>query len=241
MRNELKEYRHLLKTYLSAQLSRVILLAALLCGDIALQLVNPQLLRIFIDTITTSAVQTSLIWLAVLFIVVALAQQVVKIGASYLSERVGWSATNALRVDLARHLVQLDMGFHKQHTPGELIERVDGDISALANFFSQFVIKVLGNLLLLFGVLIVLSIQDWRAGLALSLFALVALILINSVRSVASSPGKPSARPARNCMAFWRSVCMERRISAPVARKLMSRAASIATRASVSTAGARPG
>ncbi len=59
------------------------------------------------------------------------------------------------------------MGFHKQHTPGELIERVDGDISALANFFSQFVIKVLGNLLLLFGVLIVLSIQDWQAGLAL--------------------------------------------------------------------------
>lgn len=190
MRIDLKEYRHLLKTYLAAQLSRVILLAALLCGDIALQLVNPQLLRIFIDTITTSAVQTSLLWVAGLFIVVALAQQVVKVGASYLSERVGWSATNALRVDLARHLVQLDMGFHKQHTPGELIERVDGDISALANFFSQFVIKVLGNLLLLFGVLIVLSIQDWRAGLALSLFALVALILINSVRSVAVKPWK---------------------------------------------------
>ena len=113
MRIDLKEYRHLLKTYLAAQLSRVLLLAALLCGDIALQLVNPQLLRIFIDTITTSAMQTSLLWIAGLFIVVALAQQVVKVGASYLSERVGWSATNVLRVDLAQHLVQLDMGFHK--------------------------------------------------------------------------------------------------------------------------------
>ena len=77
MRINLKEYRHLLKTYLAAQLSRVILLAVLLCGDIALQLVNPQLLRIFIDTITTSAVQTSLLWVAGLFIVVALVQQVV--------------------------------------------------------------------------------------------------------------------------------------------------------------------
>jgi ABC-type multidrug transport system fused ATPase/permease subunit len=190
MRIDLKEYRHLLKTYLAAQLSRVLLLAALLCGDIALQLVNPQLLRIFIDTITTSAMQPSLLWIAGLFIVVALAQQVVKVGASYVSERVGWSATNALRVDLAWHLVQLDMGFHKQHTPGELIERVDGDISALANFFSQFVIKVLGNLLLLCGVLIVLSIQDWRAGLALCLFALLALVLINSVRTVAVKPWK---------------------------------------------------
>lgn len=190
MHIRLKEYRHLLKTYLAAQLSRVLLLAALLCGDIVLQLVNPQLLRIFIDAITTPAAQTSFLWIAGLFIGVALAQQVVKVGASYLSERVGWNATNALRIDLARHLVQLDMGFHKQHTPGELIERVDGDISALANFFSQFVIKVLGNLLLLLGVLIVLSIQDWRAGLALSLFALVALILMNSVRSVAVKPWK---------------------------------------------------
>lgn len=190
MRIDLQTYRHLLKTYLAAQLPQVLLLAALLCGDIALQLVNPQLLRIFIDTVTTSAAQASFLWVAGLFILVALIQQVVKVGASYLSERVGWSATNALRVDLARHLVQLDMGFHKQHTPGELIERIDGDISALANFFSQFVIKVLGNLLLLFGVLIVLSIQDWQAGLALSLFGLVALVLINSVRSVAVKPWK---------------------------------------------------
>ncbi len=57
MRIDLKAYHQLLKTYLAAQLSRVILLAVLLCGDIALQLVNPQLLRIFIDTITTSAAQ----------------------------------------------------------------------------------------------------------------------------------------------------------------------------------------
>ncbi len=190
MRIDLKEYYRLLKAYLAAQWLLVLFLAVLLCGDIALQLVNPQLLRLFIDTITTSAAQMSLMWVAGLFIVVALVQQAVKVGASYLSERVGWSSTNALRVDLARHLVQLDMGFHKQHTPGELIERVDGDISALANFFSQFVIKVLGNLLLLLGVLIILSIQDGRAGLALSLFALVALALIISARTVAVKPWK---------------------------------------------------
>jgi ATP-binding cassette, subfamily B, bacterial len=53
VRMSLKEYRHFLKTYLAAQLTRVLLLTALLCGDIVLQLVNPQLLRIFIDAITT--------------------------------------------------------------------------------------------------------------------------------------------------------------------------------------------
>lgn len=185
-----KDYRHLLATYLAPQGRLVALLALLLCGDIALQLVNPQLLRIFIDTITSTGVQTSVLGIALLFIVVALLQQVVKIIATYYSERVGWTATNALRVDLALHLITLDMGFHKKHTPGELIERVDGDVTALANFFSQFVIKVLGNLLLLVGVLVVLLFQDWRAGLALALFTLIALLLINSVRNVAVSRWK---------------------------------------------------
>ncbi len=186
MRIRLKEYRNLLVKYLTPQMTRVILLALLLCGDIALQLVNPQLLRIFIDAITSSGAQAMPLGIALLFIAIAILQQGVKIGTTYLGERVGWTATNALRGDLALHLVRLDLSFHKKHTPGELIERVDGDVTALANFFAQFVVRILGNLLLLLGVLIVLLFQDWRAGLALTFFTLAALVLINSVRNIAT-------------------------------------------------------
>ncbi|GHO46638.1 ABC transporter ATP-binding protein [Ktedonospora formicarum] len=181
----LKGYRQLLATYLAPQWRLVIILAILLCGDIALQIVNPQLLRIFIDTITSTGVQNGILGVALLFIGVALVQQIVKIFATYFSERVGWSATNALRLDLTEHLVTLDMGFHKRHTPGELIERVDGDVTALANFFSQFIIKIVGNLLLLLGVLIVLAFQDWQASIALILFTIIALLLIASARNIA--------------------------------------------------------
>ncbi len=186
MRIQLQEYRALLTMYLKPQLSRVGVLALLLCVDIALQLLNPQLLRIFIDTVTSTVVQTSLLGIALLFMLVALLQQFVKVIVTYLSELVSWTATNALRVDLALHLVRLDLTFHKQHTPGELIERVDGDVTELANFFAQFVVRILGNLLLLLGVLIVLSLQDWRAGLALTGFAVFALLGIYFVRNVAT-------------------------------------------------------
>ncbi|HEY4383547.1 MAG TPA: ABC transporter ATP-binding protein, partial [Ktedonobacteraceae bacterium] len=186
MRVHLKDYRSLLITYLKPQLSRVGMLALLLCGDIVLQLVNPQLLRMFIDGVSSAGVQTALLGIAFLFILVALLQQCVKVFVTYLSEQVSWSATNALRVDLALHLVRLDLSFHKQHTPGELLERVDGDVTTLANFFSQFVVRILGNLLLLLGVLTVLLFQDWRAGLALITFSLLALLAIASVRNVAT-------------------------------------------------------
>jgi len=184
VRIHLKEYRQLLTAYLKPQLPLVLLLTLLLFGDIALQLVNPQLLRVFLDTITSNGSQDVLLPVALLFIAVVVIQQGVKIWATYLSERVGWVATNELRSDLTLHLLNLDLSFHKAHTPGELIERVDGDMSALATFFAQFVIQVLGNLLLLLGVIVVLACQDWRAALDLGVATLVLLVIVYSLRNL---------------------------------------------------------
>ncbi len=62
--------------------------------------------------------------------------------ARYVGEIVAWAATNELRVDLARHCLRLDMSFHNDKRPGELIERIDGDVLEISNFFSQLVIMI---------------------------------------------------------------------------------------------------
>ncbi len=51
--------------------------------------------------------------------------------ATYVGDGVAWDATNDLRADLVLHLLKLDLGFHNARTPGELIERVDGDVGQL--------------------------------------------------------------------------------------------------------------
>ena len=179
------QYRDLLIRYLTPQSGSVALLALLLFGSIGLQLINPQILRAFIDATTAGGRGTPLTTLAALFIGVALAQQALSVAATYWSERVGWTATNALRVDLAVHCLRLDPSFHKTRTPGELIERIDGDVTTLANFFSQFVIRVVGSLLLLVGIVVVLWTVDWRVGLALLVFASIVLAAMLRVRSLA--------------------------------------------------------
>src|SRR5919205_3497664 len=145
----------LLARYLRPQRSRVLVLAFLLLSSIGLQLLNPQILRRFIDAATQGGSDRTLTIAGILFIVVALLQQLFSVGATYLSENVGWSATNALRADLLAHCLRLDQSFHKARTPGELIERVDGDVTALATFFSSFVVNIFGNVVLLVGVLVV--------------------------------------------------------------------------------------
>ncbi len=85
----------------------------------------------------------------------------------YLSADVGWRTTNRLRSDLTRHVLKLDASFHNDHPPGELIERIDGDVDRLAGFFSQMSIVVIGGALMVVGVLTIAWMEDWRYGLIL--------------------------------------------------------------------------
>ena len=185
-----RQYVELLVRYLRPQAGMVAALAVLLFTGIGLQLANPQIVRYFIDEALAGSPVSRLIAAAVLFTVIAVVQQLVNVLAAYTSGRVGWTATNALRADLGEHCLSLDMSFHNDHTPGEMIERIDGDANELGGFFSTFVINLLGNALLLVGILALLFREDWRAGLALTAFTAVMLAVLASMRHLAVAHSK---------------------------------------------------
>jgi len=160
-------------------------LAALLCAAIALELLSPQILRGFIDRARAGAGGRVLIGTAALFMLVALGGGGVTVVETYVAERLGWTATNRLRAGLALHLLRLDLSFHHAHTPGELIERLDGDVTALANFFSRFVVYVVGNVVLLAGVVLLPGREDARIGLETAVFAVAILVAMARLYGVA--------------------------------------------------------
>lgn len=175
------QYWGLLIDYLKPQWLKVLLMALLLLSGISLQLINPLIMRHFIDTARSSGTLQELTQAGLLFISIGLIHQVVSAFSVYVSNDVSWRTTNRLRSDLTLHILGLDMSFHSTHTPGELIERVDGDVDKLANFFSQFVIELLGCILLSVGILIVLCYEDWRLSTILAVF--VGGYLIVHIRS----------------------------------------------------------
>ena len=185
MRVSRQHYSHLFVRYVKPNWPMVLALAVLLTGSIGLQLVNPQIMRGFIDTAQSGGPASYLTRAALLFIGIAVVQQVVSLLVTYVGESVGWSTTNELRADLAEHCLQLDMSFHNVRAPGEMIERIDGDVSALANFFTQFVIGILGSAVYLVGVLVLLFREDWRVGAALTGFALITIMVLSRLRNIA--------------------------------------------------------
>ncbi|MFC3772454.1 ABC transporter ATP-binding protein [Paenibacillus sp. GCM10012303] len=181
----LRQYAGLLHHYLRSQRRSIIALSALLVAGLIMQLVNPQFIRYFIDS-AQGAESNRALWIAAgLFIGVSLLQQIVTVGATYISENIGWIATNKLRGDVAEHCLGLDMSFHKSHTTGAIIERVDGDINTLANFFSNFVITLVSNLLLVVGILILLYREGWLVGIGMTFFVVAAIYSIQYIRKFA--------------------------------------------------------
>jgi ABC-type multidrug transport system fused ATPase/permease subunit len=172
-------------TYIKPHRLQATLLWLALLATIATQLVNPQIIGRFLDAAEAGSALLVLLQAAGLFLAIALVEQLLGLATTYLSTNIAWRATNQLRADLVRHCLRLDRTFHKVHSPGELIERIDGDVQALGNFFSQLGLNLLNNLLLLVGVLILLWWTAWPIGLAVTVVAGSGLLVVNWLRRAA--------------------------------------------------------
>ncbi|HRQ39691.1 MAG TPA: ABC transporter ATP-binding protein [Chloroflexota bacterium] len=173
----------LLKTYLRPYRLRLILLTILLLGSIGLQLFAPQIIRRFLDAAQSGAATQLLVTMGLFFLVVVVVGKMITLASTYVGADLGWAATNNLRADLTAHCLRLDMGFHKLKTPGELIERIDGDVSHLAEYFSELVVQVFASALLLAGILIILFREDWRFGLIGLVYAVCTVGLLRLIHT----------------------------------------------------------
>ena len=165
MKINLKDYVKLLKKYLVKEKGGLALLFAVLILNVIVETAKPRLLGEFIDQVTTSVPLAGIYQLAILFLLLTVVKQGIGIVIAWLTQNIGWRATNGLRIDLTRHTMNLDMAFHKRFTPGQLVERVDGDINSLFGFFTTFITGIVMNVFMVIGVFVYFFFIDWRFAL----------------------------------------------------------------------------
>ena len=176
-------YIPMLIKYLKSQKLKVFFLLLLIVGSMCLQIVNPQIIKRFIDAALLNNNDAILIKMAFLYMGIAVIQQLFSIVTTYLSQKIGWNATNSLREDLMEHCLKLDMQFHKEKRPGELIEIIDGDVNILFNFFSRMGVMLLSSTLLILGVLFMYFREDYRIGIAEAFFCIISFIALLKVKN----------------------------------------------------------
>ena len=164
-------------------------LAILVAFGSVLLLTGPLVVRRIVDRATEGTTATEIRNLAIGFLAIVILSQVVEVLVARSATISAWRTTNQLRLDITAHVLDLDHEFHRRHTPGELIQRVDGDVTSVSELLGRVVPKALGAVLLIGGMVLVVSVIDWRVGLGMALYIAVAvgLVLLLRHRAVAES------------------------------------------------------
>ncbi|MFD2700677.1 ABC transporter ATP-binding protein [Paenibacillus shunpengii] len=170
--------------YLKPVKGRLLLLLVMLLTSTGLQLLNPQIVQRFIDTAAGGGLLGTLFQLAGIYLVVAVVNQLITVAVSYFGNDVSWRSTNQLRGDLLKHCLRLDMKFHNVRTPGEMIERVDGDVTAISNFFAMFIVQVVGSFVLLAGILGFMFTINVPIALVMTAFTLISILFMVVIRNL---------------------------------------------------------
>jgi ATP-binding cassette, subfamily B, bacterial len=178
--------RSMFATYTKPVRWPLILLGIIMAATISIQLITPVLTARFIDRAVSDAPMRDLVTLALLAGAVAITGYLLAPLETWASEHIAWEATNALRGDLLAHLLGLDAAFHARHSAGSLIERVDGDVSHLARFFSSFVVNILGSVVMMAGIIVLLFRVDWRVGSAVAVMLTLAVLAMACIRAAAT-------------------------------------------------------
>ncbi len=142
--------------------------------------------------------QSGAVWeIGLVILGIFLARAVTSMGYKVILTRTSELTAAELRSDLLDHLMKLDGRFHQENPPGYLIERVQGDVSAINRIWSG-IITGLGRdlvaVLTLFGV--ALSV-DWRW----TLIALVGIPLLVAPSLIVQRYIRKRARRAREVAA----------------------------------------
>lgn len=149
----------------------------------ALPLAGPLLIAKFIDDAADGASSRHLLFLASAYVAMGLARQLMAVAVAWTAADLAWTVTNELRSRLTRHVMRLDLAFHRATSPGELVSRVDGDVTALSDFVSRFAVKAVAAVVTLLGLIVIVLWRDPLIGLGLAVYLGIAIVTVYSLRN----------------------------------------------------------
>jgi ABC-type multidrug transport system fused ATPase/permease subunit len=131
---------------------------AALCmiGGAASQLLAPYVVKRSIDGYIATGDAPGLTRMVLLYIGIALAGWLLQYGDTLLMTRVAQRVLLDLRQAMFRQLMRLELRFYDRMAVGQLMSRVQNDVSTLQDVLTSGLLGVLGDLLLLVGILAVM-------------------------------------------------------------------------------------
>lgn len=143
----------------------------------ALQLAQPYLIKVAIDTYIAQGDLGGVSRIAVWFFLVLVCGFVLEYLQTWLMNMIGQRIMFDMRMQVYGHLQRLDLRDYDKNPVGRLMTRVTSDIDVLNDLFSSGIVAAFGDVFMLTGIMVVLLTMDWRLSLiAFSVLPLIVLV-----------------------------------------------------------------
>jgi ATP-binding cassette subfamily B protein len=159
--------------YIKTHRKRLFICLLLLFGTTAMSLAWPWLVQQAIDGPLTEQLSRDvaertfmpLVAFGVAILLIQASNLVFQYFQRIKLETVGQDIMLDLRQNLFRHILQQDISFFDNHPVGRLMARVESDTESLRQLFTNTVVLVVGDLVLILGIWGVMIYSEWRLGL----------------------------------------------------------------------------
>lgn len=163
-------------SYLTPYRWRMIGALLLTLAESGLTLLTPYLIKVAIDQYITPGDRSGLSRIALLLALSFVLLFVVSSIQRYILSWVGLKVLTTVRADLFQHLQRLHLGYHDRHIVGVTVSRVINDVAEINELLSQGIITLLGDVVVLVGIIIVMLTMSPK--LALLTFTVLPLMFL---------------------------------------------------------------
>jgi ATP-binding cassette subfamily B protein len=126
---------------------------------------RPYLIQVTVDKYIANQWMQMLVIITIIQIGVLLIETLVRFFFSYLTNWLGQSVVKDLRVTVYKKIVRLNLAFFDRTPIGTLTTRTINDIEAINDVFSEGIISIVADLLMIVAILAVMFFEDWRLTL----------------------------------------------------------------------------
>ena len=114
------------------------------------------------DDVFAAGNESALYFVAFGILAIFIIRAITSSGQRLLMTLVVQLTSASMRKHLLRHMMTLDSGFYQIHPPGQLIERVQGDVTSINSVWSSIITALGRDLISLIGLFGVALWIDWR-------------------------------------------------------------------------------
>ena len=139
----------------------------------------------------------AIVWVGLLFLAIFVTRALASIIQKVLLTRISQLSVADIRQDLLAHLLVLDTAYHQTHSPGYLMQRVEGDVESIAKVWRTIITGAGRDVIALVSLFAVAISVDWRW----TLVALLGAPLLVAPSMILQRYVRKKARRARDVAA----------------------------------------